>query len=93
MNEASRYSKGTAVTVPHPIEGFVQAVHLSPLRWSRYPYTRVQVSAPESFASMAWRAYANAQDYWFIAAMNPDVTHPLDLEPGHIVQLPTGKMW
>lgn len=89
----SRYSQGETVTVDHPIEGRVQAVHLSPLVWTRYPYTRYQVTAADSFETLAYKAYGDATAYWFIAAMNPQIEHPDDLEPADIVQIPTGFHW
>lgn len=89
----SRYAKGTIATVDHPIEGRVQIVTLSPLRWNQYPYTRYQTTVADSLTALAWRAYGRAQDWWFIAAMNPQIEHPDDLTPGGIIQVPTGKNW
>lgn len=93
MNSKSRYSRGTTAIVDHPIEGRVQVVHLQPLRWTNYPYTRYQATVSDSFTSLAFKAYGQAQDYWFMASMNPTVAHPDDLTPGQIIHVPTGKIW
>lgn len=93
MSTSSRYSQGTQVTVPHPIEGNVQVVMMRPLKWNRYPYTRYQVTAADSFSSLAYKAYGDATAYWFIASMNPQIPHPEDLAAADIVQIPTGFNW
>lgn len=93
MNASSRYSRGEVVTVDHPIEGRVQVVHLSPLRWNNYPYTKYQATSADSLTSLAYKAYGDAGAYWFIASMNPLVDHPSDLAAGTILQVPTGKNW
>lgn len=93
MNSNSRYAKGTSVWVDHPIEGRVQAVHLAPLVWTNYPYTRMQASVADSMTSIAQLAYGHATDYWFVASMNPHVASADDLMAGDIVHVPTDKIW
>ena len=93
MNNASRYSKGTSAWVEHPVEGRVQVVHLPPLRWTNYPYTRYQPSSADTLPSIAFRSYGRSQDYWFVAAMNPQIECPDDIVAGDLLYVPTSKIW
>lgn len=89
----SRYSRGTTAWVDHPVEGRVQVVHLAPLRFTNYPYTKVLTSLSDSMTSLAHHAYGDATKYWFIAQMNPGVVSPDDLVAGTTLFVPTGFSW
>lgn len=87
----SRYNAGEFVWVTRPDGTQVQVVHLPPIRWNNYPYTLVQATSADDLPGLAFKAYGETQNYWFVAEMNPDIVCPDDLQAGQTVFIPTGK--
>lgn len=91
ITERSRYAKGIVAWVDHPTRGRVQVVHLQPLQWTNYPYSQHQVTTADTVESLAHGVYGSAQQYWFIAELNPTIECPDDLRAGDIINIPSGR--
>ncbi|MHA2429061.1 MAG: hypothetical protein ACXADB_13660 [Candidatus Hermodarchaeia archaeon] len=47
-----------------------------------------QVSAKDTFESLAFKKYSDANKWYVVADVNPQVFFPLDLTPGEVIYLP-----
>lgn len=85
----SRYDDGRRVWVDTPSRGRVLAVHLPPIQWNSYPYTKYQVVEGDTLPLLAHNLYRDATQYWLIAEMNPHIAAPDDLHYGDVLYIPS----
>lgn len=85
--EESRYVDAPIVALPDSA-GVFHATVLQHQADTTVAYDVVVSEQGDTFASIAWFAYRDAEQWWRIADINPDVFYPDDLVLGTLLKVP-----
>lgn len=89
ISPLSRYASGEVLWVKTKSRGNKQTVYLNTVVILAVPYSVVLVKETDSQPVYSYRVYRNAERWWTIADVNPQVFYPLDLIPGAMLRVPT----
>jgi hypothetical protein len=89
ITSRSRYASGEVLWVNTTSRGNKQTVYLNTVVVLVVPYTVALVKETDSQPVYAYQTYRDANRWWTIADVNPQVFYPLDLIPGESMRIPT----
>jgi nucleoid-associated protein YgaU len=92
IERVSRYNNGTLAQIAYQhTKSYQITVYRAWPSFATATFTTYTWKYGDSLANLADRYCGGPKYWWEIMDLNPEITHPLQIEPGTVIRIPYGQ--